>query len=69
MADREIERMADYLENELAFKVSNLETGKVYKIYANGMIEGFDDASCVLNRIPLLMDRRAAEIVKALADG
>lgn len=38
-----------------AFKVFNPETGKTYKIWADGSTEGFGDATCIVNRIPLLI--------------
>ena len=44
-----------------SFEVSNPDTGKTYRIFASGRIEGFEDASCVVNRIP-------AQIARALAD-
>lgn len=49
------------MSEQAAFEVSNPSTGKRYAIYANGRIEGFDDASVVINRIPLLRDNQVLE--------
>lgn len=37
---------------DYAFKVTNPKTGHEYKIWADGRIEGFGDATMVVNRIP-----------------
>jgi hypothetical protein len=48
------------MNDQFAFKVSNPETGKEYKIYADGRIEGFDDATFVINRIPAIVAQEVA---------
>jgi len=37
-----------------AFEIWNPETGKRYKIFANGHVSGFDGPHCIINRIPAL---------------
>ena len=50
------------LEEEAAFEVFDPATGNRMKVYASGRIEGFPPGySAIINRIPLLTNRRIAE--------
>lgn len=42
-------------EEELAFTVIERSSGKTYKIYLSGKIEGFEGPCSVFNYIPLLI--------------
>lgn len=51
--------LAPSVNNDFAFKVSNPETGKEYKIFTDGRIEGFDDPACVINKIPQILTQKS----------
>lgn len=47
------------IENGEAFCVID-PSGKIYRIYANGKVDGFPDGSLIVNRIPALLRKAAS---------
>lgn len=53
--------MADTAAVRPAFEIRNADTGQLYAIYADGRIDGFGDATVVVNRIPQLLQSAVRE--------
>ena len=45
--------------NKPIFKITGKDSGKVYKIYLNGNVEGFDEDVAIFNQIPSIMGNDA----------
>ena len=55
--------MKEKIYGEEAFRVTE-PSGKEYRVYADGRVEGFEQPAVVYNRIPALMRRYASSILK-----